>query len=242
MKGKKNAVMKALSPEDKEIIANIQALVNQLMQMGAGAEGEVVAESDDMDEDDINKGESEDELGTDEKAKKEEDEKEAAKKAVKKEEPVEGDNADGNDDAEDKLADLPESASNNIEEVAKMLATILSGKSVKKSAPVNPMVNTMDKIAKALGQIAERQEMTENAVIGILEGLGVSNEIKKSVKQERPKPVEYTDGKNVLEFLAKALGEHAPEKKSEPVGKMGLGGVMKSLARDAGDLWNINKK
>lgn len=135
----------------------------------------------------------------------------------------EGPNA--SDNAESRIDDgQSEENEKNVNEVAKALAKLLGVKSVQKSQPKKS--SDMDKVMKALNVIVDRLEVQEKSLIGIYEGLGVADEIKKSsnverVEKSRPKndPAEI---KKSAEYIREMLGLETPNKDKSVEGRFSL--------------------
>jgi hypothetical protein len=204
------SVQKALTPEEQTLVANIKSLLAELEGMQVGDETldqEVEMEDEKppfMPQEDEEGGEDEDEYEVD--------------KAIENASP---DESTANDDAEDRLEDVPEVDEGNVNEVAKAIARAMLGqKKVKKSAggSVNAqIVQALGEVSRVMKSMQNRVQSQEQVLSEILEGLGVTQVSKPtSVRKSQNRPVQSMDGEFVNE-VAKALIE-AAGKKSEPTG------------------------
>lgn len=219
--------------EVSTLIADIQSLLAQIEQVSGNGGGEVEEGAVQMAEDskmtDTMPEGGGDDSGKIEAIKKilkalEDEGSEEDKKEDKVEKSDEGPNA--SDNAESRIDDgQGEENDKNVNEVAKALAKLLGVKGVAKSAQ-NKKSSDMDRVMKALEKIADRQAEAERAIIGIYEGLGVVDEIKKSAKVEqvekaRPKndPAEI---KKSAEYIRSMLGIETPAKDKSVEGRFSL--------------------
>lgn len=145
------------------------------------------------------------------------------KKEDKVEKSDEGPNA--SDDAEERIDDgQGEVNEKNVNEVAKALVKMLGVKTVAKSKPKQS--GDIDRVLKALEKIADRVGEQEKAIIGIYEGLGVADEIKKSAKVEtveksRPRN-DPNEIKKSAEYIREMLGLETPNKDKSVEGRFSL--------------------
>ena len=144
------------------------------------------------------------------------------KKKDKVEKSDEGSSLD--DGAEAVIDEQPENSKQNVNEVAKALAKLLGVKTVANRQPKQS--SEMNQVIKALNRIVERVGEQEKAIIGIYEGLGVADEIKKSanvqvVEKSRPMndPIEQ---ERQIEYIRKALGIETPVQSKSAEGRFDL--------------------
>lgn len=219
--------------EVSTLIADIQSLLAQIEQVSGNGGGEVEEGAVQMAEDskmtDTMPEGGEDDSGKIEAIKKilkalEDEGSKEDEKEDKVEKSDEGPNA--SDNAEARIDDgQGEENDKNVNEVAKALAKLLGVKGVAKSAQ-SKKSSDMDRVMKALEKIADRQAEAEKAIIGIYEGLGVVDEIKKSsnverVEKSRPKndPAEI---KKSAEYIREMLGLETPNKDKSVEGRFSL--------------------
>lgn len=223
--------------EVSTLIADIQSLLAQIEQVSGNGGGEVEEGAVKMAEDSKMTDTMPDGGGDDSskleaikkilKAMSGEDEGSAEdEKEDKVEKSDEGPNA--SDNAESRIDDgQGEVNDKNVNEVAKALAMLLGRKSVAKSAqPKQKQSSDMDRIMKALDKIVERVGEQEKAIIGIYEGLGVADEIKKSasvqpVEKARPKN-DPNEIKKSAEYIREMLGIETPNKEKSVEGRFSL--------------------
>lgn len=213
-----------LSPEEKQVIASLVALVSELQAMDEGA-AETTVEVESPVETDPDKyqggcgvrkeksgdgdmeGTPEDLSDDDEEVYREKPDEVATNPA---EERIEDDEADKVDAA-----------------VMKALSKILG---VKKSAPVRKKtaVEELSSVMKSLISEVKNNKLVLN---DLLEGIGVSNQIKKSIDDTRASRVPYAQSAQshdaTLDFLAKSI---AAAKGTDTVHKNEQGDVRKSLS------------
>ncbi len=224
-----------LSPEEQTLISNIESLLAQLKQSATGAAAgaatpEVTASVDTPPADPAQAA-----APVDEAAK-------AAKSA---------EGATASDSAEQRLDDMPEELLDNVDEVAKtaLRALVKKGKIVI-TTPAN-IAKSYDKriaaVAKSVQMLATvvkgvmaDQEETMEAVKGVLEGLGVSDTIKKAMEAQRQsgtamqvnksQPILNPDQQTLLNLLAKGVQVAKAAEQPVQVGVADRSGVRKSLA------------
>jgi hypothetical protein len=239
---KEDKVYKALDEEEKTILGNIAALVSELQKGGE----QPVAESKNEDLDDMDdkgkKVEMADKPKDDEEAAKAEDdgtgESEEAEKAL---ETTPSDGPTASDDAEDRIDETPsEQTEENVNEVAKQLASLLMG--VKKAKKVhkstNPLVSTMQDMAEGMKVLKAENQVLGEAMTKLLDGIGVTeqlNVVRKAEEEARKsKPVTNPDMQRLVEFLQSNVRKSEDEESqvgasnSEVIHK-NLGGVAASL-------------
>jgi len=219
--------------EEKVLLNNIMSLVQQLLQ-SEGSE-EMTGEEDMQSGNEL---EANDEVlmaldAEDKEDKKDEKDEEVNKSTID----TPSDGSVANDDSEELIEEpLTNITEETIDEVAKAILNKIGFKSnVKKSvkndsSSTNKVLNELVKINKNL---LARQEVTENAIGNLINGLGIANEIEKSyaVKEEQqvrkglnnPKDAEAT-----LAYIAKALNIQSVEKEESTLSNIDK--VRKSLA------------
>lgn len=182
-KGK--TVAKDLNSEEKALLADIKALVAKLEQAEQAEEGEAGTEDDG--------GEGAGEVGVGKAAEKDEDmdEEDEGGEEVEKSET-------GSDDAEERIGELPKEAT---EALGVLKAYLGSGKAVAKSAQRKPSGSdaALREVAKALNALNKRLDQQEESIVGILEGIGVADEVAK-VAKSAPRAVQST-GADVQAFM-----------------------------------------
>lgn len=131
-----------------------------------------------------------------------EDEKEdAAELAQKALVQSETDSADANDSPEDRIDEQkPEATEENAKEVAKQLMRLLGGKAPVKKSLVNPSDKIQQETLKVLKAMAVKQQETEQAIVNILKGMGIADEVKKSVDYQAQQTVRKTQNNDVKEL------------------------------------------
>lgn len=195
-KAKAADVNKALSPEETAIVANIKSLLDQLEQTSGTDEGNDLP-APDGDEVAMSADGDGDEDGVEEVFKDE--------------------TADAS--AEERVGEDP----SETEEALSVLKAIMKmgAGQVKKSRPVDPMLSTLQGIAKALQGINQRVDEQGQAIVGILEGMGVADQVATVQKSAR-RPVQSAgaDAAAVLKALMAAAGQSQPAQEAEPEGSL----------------------
>ena len=203
------------------ILANISSLVEQLKQAEAQEESQEpsapMEEGGEMDLEKIKKY-----------LKAMEDGEEDENKEVEKSE-----NSPSPDDknfAEQNLDEQPEENDKNVKEVAKALFAMMN-----KGKPAVKKSNPLDDVLKVVKSLADETVENRKALNSILEGLGVADEIKKSVElkksQERVKN-DPTDLKKSLDYIVEQL----KPQQSSTVATNDSHVLQKSLTADGGAL------
>jgi hypothetical protein len=222
--------MQMLTPEEKEMLANIKGLVAQIEQMegGAGDQGGApIMESADDNPDMFD--------GADDTLPDNPDDQAAQKACGGKVKKAEGGAVTADDDAEERI-NVPESNSEKaINEIAKAIIAAVNKTAVKKSVQVNPMIQTMNDLTRVVKSLVDRQEQQGAALESILEGFGIVSDVKKSVAGEKVekafKPIPANSG-DAMEMLAQMLGVKKAEEKPENFDvKKGLGDVLTVLGQ-----------
>jgi hypothetical protein len=214
-----------LTPEEKEMLANIKSLVSQIESMEtAGGETEegspeepapVTEAADDIDQ-----------MPPEEEAKKA-----CGTKKVKKGD--DGTHAD--DDAEERLDDIAEVDAKNIQEVAKVLVAALKGSAVKKAKKLDPITEAIMGLTRVVKTVSARQEQTAQALASILEGFGIAEMVQKNADPEQPvqksrKPIGTPDQMDIITGLAEMLAQKKDESPKEFNVRKGLTEVLSSMA------------
>lgn len=188
-------VNKALSPEETAIVANIKSLLDQLEQT-SGMDG----------------GNDLPAPGGDEVAMSADGDDEDDVEEVFKDETADA-------SAEERVGEDP----SETEEALSVLKAIMKmgAGQVKKSRPVDPMLSTLQGIAKALQGINQRVDEQGQAIVGILEGMGVADQVA-SVQKSARRPVQSAgaDAAAVLKALMAAAGQSQPAQEAEPEGSL----------------------
>lgn len=192
-------VTKALTPEEQTLVANIKSLLAELEGMQvADQEVEMSGHKAPMVEK-MEPGEEEEVVGF--------EYDEEVDKAI---ENADADESVANDDAEDRLGDIPDVDEENVHEVAKMIAHALVQKSgkVRKAAPQR----YDDAVAAALGEVTRvvksmhQHQAKQDAVLSeVLEGLGVTQSVTGK-KVQKSKPVQSMDMESLTQVF-KAMSE-----------------------------------
>lgn len=204
-------VRKDLSPEEASIIADIKSLLAQL-ESSEKAEGpEAAAETP---------APVEMAALTDGQPAGSEDQEELEKKKIEKDETA-------SDKAEARIEELPIDDDKALALIGKAFAR-LSGNIKKDALPVDPTLLILRRIAKSLDGLSKRQGQTEDALVGILEGMGVADQIvaKSVVPASRPVQSGGEDAKQIIEAL-KGLVLKSADKAPESSGS--IADVLKSL-------------
>lgn len=202
----KTKVKKALSDEERQLVASALSALQQLAQGEAGEEE--LAEMSEKEEEE-------------EKYDKQEEEED------EKEEKAEGEGGTASDDAETRIdeanTELTEESLGEVEKGIENLLNEINRKPVKKSA--NPeYAKVLGKLTAIIQKMFERQNSTDTAIENILNGLGVAKEVKKTYEPKQPKNITPRDS----DLVVKALIEHlqgVASKKEEPASyRTSLGG------------------
>lgn len=204
-----------LSPEEKEMLANIKALVAQLetMEGGAGAEEEPMAEAPPEEQPEVTMADDETMNDGFEKEDDEDEDGDAMKKAaISLFKDINAGSADsgvatGDDDAEERIEDIPEQSEKNINAVVKQLlkAGYRISKVNKSKEKKSPMYYAMKDLTKVIKALQQNQMAHGNAINGIIEGLKIPEQMKAVEKAKSSKPVATTDRDSVILEVAKAL-------------------------------------
>ena len=160
----------ALSPEERALLANIQSLTQQIMQIEEGGDstGEVESPVEDV-------AMAEDEISPED----EQEDAEEVKKAAD-----EGTTA--SDDADSRLEDdLPEITEDSLQAIKSLVArgvlTVNKSKS-SKSVSNDVLAKAVTQLSTVVKSLVDDQHEISKAVYGIIDGMGITAEIKKSMK------------------------------------------------------------
>lgn len=198
----RNKVQKSLTPEEKSIIANVKSLLEQLEQ----AEGDGGLGNEDTEGTSVEMAAMTDGLPAGD-----EEQEELEEKKVEKSETA-------SDDADERLDELPVDDEEALK-VLKALLNIGNRSSVRKSAISGDEIQI--RTLKVLKSIQKRLDEQEEAISGILEGIGVADQIVAVRKSARPVNPKQSSAEDVLRLIANAAGVGARVEKSadaEPVG------------------------
>ena len=202
--GVKRKVDKALSAEEATLLSNIRSMVDELEQINAG---EATASADEEDLDIVISPEEDDE-----------DEKKKLMMSKSDEGPT------ANDKADERLETTDEETEKNINAVKALIARMDRKIRVERSRKTER--DTL--VLKEICVIAQRLDVQEQAIMNLIKGLGVADEIKKSITpRKKVKPVQSTDVQAVLKSL---LGQAAADEKKEDDSPRPKDSVRKSLA------------
>lgn len=227
----KTKVNKALSPEETAVLENIGSLIEQLKSSGSAVETDV-----------MNAG-----------IVPEDNEYEEDPEMVAKEN--NGPTANPEDKAEDRVEDPTDITAGNLSEVGKSLNALVElltpkKQPVRKSA--TPRVDQSNALVmKALADIstvmkslADQQKQQDDAISNILEGIGFTAEVQKSLPKQTPKqtPVGALGNDAVVSELLTVLkdlksGNDKPQYNSFNVKKS----QHDELRNAMGDIFSVNK-
>ena len=206
-----------LTNEQQGILANILAQLKEIMQMQAGEE-ETTPE-------DVEMAEETEDYEIEKQENEKENEKENEEEVEKSDEGTHGD-----DKAEDRVEDLPKETKENVDEVSKAIITLAKmaqGKiQKKKPSKTDTVLKAIEDLIKVnKGLVVENLEQ-RNVLNEILEGLGISNQITKSlngttIKKSKPNIIDNSDKTAMLEHLRKELGLEKKEEKENYNGNSG---------------------
>ena len=162
----------ALSSEEKALLANIQSLTQQIMQIEEGGEStggdEPPAEDAEMADTEITPENEEEEDNEDDEVVKSD----------------EGTNA--SDDADSRLEDdLPEITEDGLAAIKSLVShgvlTVNKSKS-SKSVSTDVLAKAVTQLSTVVKSLVNDQHEISKAVYGIIDGMGITAEIKKSMK------------------------------------------------------------
>jgi len=217
-----------MNPELQALLANVKSLLDQIGQVAGG----VAAPAEDGEKDDMAEivkmikalsGEDK----TDEMEDNNEQEKDKMNKEEDKEEDkVKKGDADGinaNDKAESRLEDpQPDESQKTIDELKKALTKLTGNKSMMKA-------NDNSELLRINKVLVDKINELEKGLIGIYEGLGIVDEVKKSLAKPEPRQFEH-DNHNLAKSLEALIKGN--EKSNQPQEKFSLA---KALAENGGE-------
>jgi hypothetical protein len=138
------------------------------------------------------------------------------------------DGVTANDKAETRIEEpASDITEENVDEVAKSLVKILKGAMDKKDASKpkveksnnNEVLAEMTKVLKQLAtnqsEIQKKQTDTESAIMNILKGLKIADEVEKSIQRPIQKGLNDPKGNEQVAMLLKALTNKGGEEKTE---------------------------
>ena len=169
------------------LISNIRSMVDQLEQINSGEANMADDTIEVMDEDEY-----------------EDDKKMMAKSD-------EGPTA--NDDADERLETTDEESEKNIQAVKALIRRMdRKIKTINKSASARS-TEPITQLTRVVKTLVDRLQQVEQAQANLLEGLGVGEQIEKSLEQkaEAQKPVQSTDVEKVLKSLLGIVDQNKPE-------------------------------
>jgi len=186
--------MRVFTAEEKVIIQNIASLLEQLNQIAAGesAAGELIPSKEETVQMD---GEKKKETGTDVAPipVKGDDEEmiKSLTKALKSLIAKADEGTTASDDAEDRLDDIPDVDAENISEVAKAILAIArkSKSNPKVAKSTNSQLAKIEKaivdLTTVMKAVVEDQQEIGLALTNTLDGLGVLDEVRKSMNHSK---------------------------------------------------------
>jgi hypothetical protein len=229
-------VQKSLSPEEEDLIQNIEDEIKQLraLNKSQGIEDEVIESDDegaeippledDPPEEEIEKSENEEEVVEEEETL--EDLKEVEKKKVNKSET-------GRASAEEKINTLSEEDERALQVLKSLMGSVRKARGVPEET--SKYFNETHKVLKsAFVKIYKQQkriDQLESAVEGMLEGIGISKKVletgtRRKVQKSKLSP----DAEAIVEALGSVIHKSARPNYSASMGKDGtLGDVMANL-------------
>jgi hypothetical protein len=221
-----------MNPELQALLANVKSLLDQIGQVAGGVAAPAESgEKDDMAE--IVKmikalsGEAEGSKADDMEDNNEQEKEKMNKEEDKEEDKVKKGDADGinaNDKAESRLEDpQPDESQKTIDELKKALYAITKNKNVLKSKDAN------QELVKINQRLVDKVNELEKGLIGIYEGLGIVDEVKKSLAKPAPRQFEHDNNSLAKSLEAIIKGN---EKSSQPQEKFSLA---KALAENGGE-------
>lgn len=237
---KKKKVEKMLSPEEMTLVSNIGSLVEEILQMGAGA-GAPPAEDmppEPAKEEPVMQQEM---PMTETGMEEEESEGKEVKMILKGIETTPSESSTASDDAEERIEEpLPEETEDNVmdvEKAVKLILTAIAGqKQVKKSKPKDPVTQAIEKLVEI--QKASQSQMDElsTAFGHVLDGLGVAKqlEIAEASQKQPARKINKSANEELLNALNSIVGNKV-EKAEEETHKSQGDVVRKNL----GDVNNL---
>jgi hypothetical protein len=217
-----NNVMKMLSPEEMTLLGQLKALVEEILSLqGADSAGQAPTEDS---------GQILESLRNIENALSPKDE-ENQDEMKKSKDTIEKENAGptANENADERLKPETDINNKNMAEVGKMLMNMLSKQSnVKKSNNTDINIITQA-IQKALNPIVQKIESIEEFNSNVLDALGISAEVEKSINLPDTQtvnkgminsgniPVQTPDATAVVNMLVEKMQELSDNKKTQNI-------------------------
>ena len=245
-------VAKSTNPEQAALIANIQALLNELETMDGAAEpdGDEAAmpamkadreETVKPDYTNAVKADAEQENEAGETGNEGDDPRTKLMKSIVA---STSDGIDANDKAEDRVEAKPDQDQENLAAIGKALsAMVKSRRPVTKSNDGDSlMVDALNQVAKAMTSIVARQAKTEAILFETLDGMGVLKSLEaKPVQKSRPRAqYDDCDTQNVMKALASLINNKGEQQEVEQ-GEAPRVGVRKSLSEFTGAFGQMSK-
>lgn len=185
-KAKTKTIEKALSPEEKTILANIKSLVEQIEQIEGGEITEPVGEEEVL------------EMGRDEEDENTKNKADENPSIVKQ-----GDGTTADDDAEERVeGDQEETTEDAISAVKALLEKFSAPKKQK-----DPVIQAIMRMERTVKSAMGRLDSQDKAIEGILEGIGVTKAVldENAGGEEKPARKINRDTDQVVELVSKAL-------------------------------------
>ena len=213
----------ALTEEQKTLLADCKSVIQQIESIEAGEENTQEKEENNMGTD-KNEVQMEDQTMESTALSEEEEDDIIAKaanilKARKSKTMKSAEGVTGDDDAETRLRDdEPESNQSNVSEVAK--------------SDIKEIKNAVIKMAKVVKSIDQKTDQNENAIVNILEGIGVVEDVQVSQPVRKSAPVRrrpVADRKKVLKGLNETIKSNVNKDQDSKADSAGLGDAMRMI-------------
>jgi hypothetical protein len=206
-------IQKAWTPEEKLKLANIRAILDELIS----AESAAAEDAPPPVEESVKKEEGE-EPKAEENAPPPDPKSEEEVEKVKKAE-------EANADAEERIEELPP----DDEEAISILKALLSAKSIKKAKPqqrLSPEMQALTQAVTVMKSMQSRLDEQGKALNGILEGMGITEDILK-VEKAAPRQAVQPSANDILAALASVV--KSAQTQPEPQKPEGMREVLKLL-------------
>ncbi len=176
-----------MNEELMSLLGNIQALLNEIKQALGGQSAETPPVN-------ANANATKQQELTDEEKKKKEEEMKTAKKGIENT-PSAG--VDANDDSKKRIEEEPGVNEENIKDVTKALGLILKEfnkkndnkmdiqKSTSDNEVLKDITDVLKQLASNMSNLQKKQETSEEAIMHILKGLKIADEVEKSLSQQQ---------------------------------------------------------
>jgi hypothetical protein len=209
-----NTVMKALTPEEKTLLANVKAGIEEILNISAAGgesnENGMQAAAVQPPKPQQTVAMAEDRQETTPKLEESPDKKveECSTSKVKKETTSQpGDTASAQDKTETRIEDPePEGSEEALAEISKAFAKFFGvNKSVKKTAPINPIVEVMAAQQKAMKSQNDKIDMLAKGLSELMDGMGITKQLEiaeEEVRKAEIKPITNPDSDLVIKHLA----------------------------------------